>query len=120
MVLAFLMFIVSNSRAQVYKAIDNGIKATVNSIDVEIRFYSPSIVRIVQSPQGRSFSKESLSVIKQPQKVAVSVKQQGDLLQLTSEKLRVGLNVKSGDYVCVQFRELQNIPKKVNLVDGCF
>jgi alpha-D-xyloside xylohydrolase len=35
-------------------------------------------------------------VIKKPQKTTFKVKQQGDVLNLTSEKMRVSLNVKSG------------------------
>ena len=97
MILFLFLSIHISSKAQTYKAIDNGIRTTVDSIDIEIVFYSPSIVRILKSPKGHSFSKESLSVIKQPQKTIFNVKQQSDLLNLTSEKLRITLNVKSGD-----------------------
>jgi alpha-D-xyloside xylohydrolase len=96
-VFSFFLAITISSKAQTYQAINNGIKATVDSIDIEISFYSPSIVRILKSPKGRSFSKESLSVIKKPQKTAFKVKQQGNVLSLASGKMHVKLNVKSGD-----------------------
>ena len=96
MILFLFLFIRISSRAQIYKAVDNGIKTTVDSIDIEIVFYSPSIARIVKSFKDRRFTKESLSVIKQPEKTSFSVKQQGDILNLASEKLRISLNVKSG------------------------
>src|SRR6185295_19427361 len=86
-----------SSHAQNLQKTDLGIKTVINSTAVEIQFYAPSTVRIVKSPSGRSYTKESLSVIKQPQKTTINIKQQGDLLNLTSEKLRIVLNVKSGD-----------------------
>lgn len=67
MVLSLFLSISSSSEAQVYKAINNGIKATVDSVDIEISFYGSSIVRILKSPKDNNFSKESLSVIKKPQ-----------------------------------------------------
>jgi alpha-D-xyloside xylohydrolase len=97
LVLSLFLTIGVNSKAQIYQAINNGIKTSADSADIEISFYTPSIVRILKSPKGRSFSKESLSVIKKPQKTAFNVKQQGDALSLTSEKMRISLNVKSGD-----------------------
>ena len=45
MILFLFLFIRISSRAQ----IDNGVKTTVDSIDIEIVFYSPSIARIVKS-----------------------------------------------------------------------
>ena len=49
---------------------------------MEIQFYSPSIVRILKWPEGKTFTKESFSVIKVPQKTAFTVKQEGDELSL--------------------------------------
>lgn len=85
-----------NGHAQSYQKNDTGIKATVGSLNIEIQFYSPSIVRIVKYPAARSFSKQSLSVIESPQKTAFSVKKKGDVLTLKSEDLSVNLNLKSG------------------------
>jgi len=82
--------------AQPYQKTDFGIKSSINSIDVEIQFYGPSTVRILKSPEGNAFTKESLSVIKTPQKTAINIKQQGDELSLKSEKLLVLLDLKSG------------------------
>ena len=93
--LAFCFF-VNDSNAQSYKKNDIGIKATIASLNIEIQFYSPSIVRIVKYPFGQSFSKESLSVIATPQKTAFSVKQKGDVLNLKSESLLINLNLTSG------------------------
>jgi len=63
---------------------------------VEIQFYGPSTVRILKWPEGKLFKKESLSVIKTPQKTSVKIKQSGDELTLKSENLQVLLNLKTG------------------------
>lgn len=91
----FVLFAVT-AQAQLYQKTGLGIKAKINSTDVEIQFYNPSMVRILKSPEGKSFSKESLSVIKKPEAVKFSVNQQGDVLTLKSDKLKVGVDLKSG------------------------
>ncbi|MEO6547319.1 MAG: glycoside hydrolase family 31 protein [Ferruginibacter sp.] len=95
-VLVIFLALGINSKAQSYTPVNNGIKATIDSIDIEIAFYSPTIARIVKSPTASSFTKQSLSVIKQPQKTVFSKKQQGDVLNLSTDKLTVSLNLKSG------------------------
>lgn len=82
--------------AQAWQKTDLGIKTEINSVVQEVQFYSPSIARIIKSPAGRSFTKESLSVIRKPEKTAFSTKQQGDVLNLKTDKLHVSLNLKSG------------------------
>jgi alpha-D-xyloside xylohydrolase len=97
-IVVLLLFAVNNSMyAQNYQKTGFGIKASVDSFEVEVQFYSPSTVRILKWPKGHNFTKESLSVIKKPENTAVNIKQQGDILNLTSKKLRVGLNVRSGE-----------------------
>jgi alpha-D-xyloside xylohydrolase len=65
-------------------------------MDVEIQFYGPSIVRIVKSPEGKTFTKNSLSVVKKPQGVKLSIARQGDIISVKSDKLKVSLDTKSG------------------------
>ncbi|WP_410795615.1 TIM-barrel domain-containing protein [Parabacteroides sp. FAFU027] len=65
-------------------------------MDVEVQFYSSQIVRILKSPLGSKFKKESLSVIKTPEKVAFSINQNGDLLFIRSANVKVDLNLKNG------------------------
>lgn len=91
-------FSVSNSsNAQSFQKTDLGIKTVINSNAIEIQYYNPSTVRVLKSPAGRSFVKESLSVITEPQNAAFSVKQQGDLVNLRTAILNVALNLKTGD-----------------------
>lgn len=85
-----------NSSAQSFQKTDLGVKTEVSSMNIEVQFYSPSIARIIKSPAGRSFTKESLSVIKKPQKTTFNVKQQGDLLSLKTTALSIVLNLKDG------------------------
>ncbi|KFC59597.1 glycoside hydrolase family 31 protein [Flavobacterium gilvum] len=73
-----------------------GIKANIQSMDVEVQFYNPHIVRIVKSQEGFVFKKESLSVIKTPQVVNLIVNQQGDIVSLKSEFIQVTLDLKTG------------------------
>ena len=97
LILIFFLVISFGSRSQSYRPVDNGIKSTVDSVDIEISFYSPSIVRIVKSPADHTFSKESLSVIKKPQKTTFSAKRHGDLLSLKTATLVIVLNLKNGE-----------------------
>jgi alpha-D-xyloside xylohydrolase len=92
----FVLLIQENSKAQSYQKTDLGVKTVVNAINVEIQFYDPSTARVLKSPEGKSFSKQSLSVIKVPQKTDFSVKQQGDVLSLKSKNLTATLNLKNG------------------------
>ena len=73
-----------------------GVKTKLQSIDVEVQFYSPSIVRVLKSPVGVAFKKESLSVTKKPQQTKFTIQQKGDIVSLKSEKLKVDVDVKSG------------------------
>jgi len=95
-IVLFAFVLVSSIEAQTYQKTDLGIKSNINSIDVEIQFYGPSTVRVLKWPEGKTFRKESLSVIKTPQKTAYSIKQRGDELSLKSENLVVVLNLKNG------------------------
>lgn len=65
-------------------------------MDVEVQFYSPGIVRILKSPEGVAFKKESLSVTKKPQQTKFTIQQKGDVVSLKSEKLKVDVDLKSG------------------------
>ena len=96
-IIGVLTFVVNICNAQSWQKTDLGVQTEINDVKIEISFYSPSIVRIIKSPKDHSFTKESLSIIKKPQQTTFNVKQQSDLLNLTSERLRISLNVKSGD-----------------------
>lgn len=81
---------------QDYQKTPEGLKATIHSVDVELQFYTPSIVRILKSPSGWKYTKESLSVIETPQKVKPSITQEGNTVRLKSTEMEVILNLESG------------------------
>ncbi len=82
--------------AQPYEKTEHGIRATVDSLTIETQFFSPSLVRVLKNPGSTAFTKASLSVVQAPQNVAVDIRQIGDDLLMTSESLRVTLNLKTG------------------------
>lgn len=84
-------------QAQSYQRTEQGVKATVNAVDIEIRYYSPDLVRIIKTPQGRPFNAKSLSVIMEPGKTPVAVKQLGETVQLRSTSVTVKLNLTTGE-----------------------
>lgn len=102
--LCFVMVSVMSSQAQTVQKTDWGAKTVINSTEVEVRFYSPSIVRIQKWPAGSDFNKQSLSVTKTPEKTKFSVAQQGDRLLLKSSKMLVTLNLKDG---AVSFQDVR-------------
>ena len=96
LMLSFLMIFAMIVQAQSYQKTDLGLKAKINSTDVEIQFYGSSTVRVLKSPSGKTFTKESLSVIKKPHASKLAINQQGDVVSLKSDKLKVDVNMKSG------------------------
>ncbi len=105
--LSLLVIFVISGLAQSYQKTDSGIKTKINSVEVEVQFYSPSEVRIIKWPEGTIFKKESLSVIKTPEKTAFNVKQKGDELLLKSNALLTELNMKNGK---ISFKSLKGEP----------
>ena len=88
-----LLIMVTCVWSQNFQKTDMGVKSTINSVEVEIQFFNPSTVRVLKSPEGKSFKKESLSVIEIPKKISINVEQKGDDILLTSERLKVKLNL---------------------------
>lgn len=82
--------------AQTLEKTDAGIKAITQSVDVQIQFYAPSVVRIVKSPANHTFTKESYSVISQPQVVKLTTQQDGTIVRVKSNALTVELDLATG------------------------
>lgn len=92
----FLLVLSFGAYAQSYQKTSLGIKARINAMDVEIQFFSPSTVRVLKSPIGKNFTKESLSVVKKPETTKLAIHQQGDVVSLKSNRLKVDVDLKSG------------------------
>ncbi len=84
------------TNAQSYKKPDFGIRASIDSVTIEIQFFGPSTVRVLKLPEDKTFAKNSLSVIGSPQKITLSIREAGSELFLNSDSVRAGLNLING------------------------
>ena len=82
--------------AQTFRQTKQGITGTTQGMDFEIQFVSPEIVRVVKAPEGRSFTKKSLSVVKSPESMSVTTEKKGETVSLKSNAVRVDFNVGTG------------------------
>ena len=81
---------------QSYVKTETGIKTTIDSMVVELNFYTADIVRVTKSLSGESFEKKSLSVVKEPENVPFKVKESGIHILLESELLLVQIDTQTG------------------------
>ncbi len=81
---------------QSYEKTQLGVKATVDSTEIEVQFYSPEIVRIVKSEAGFGFEKQSLSVVKEAESIELTTETKGDEIVVSSSDITVHLNQKTG------------------------
>ncbi|MFM2291934.1 MAG: hypothetical protein RIS29_1747 [Bacteroidota bacterium] len=91
-----LFFQLQNSTAQNYQSTSTGFKATVQSVNIELKFYSSGIVRVTKSPEGTNYRKESLSVVKVPENTPVEQQFSNNIVSLKSNKLLVTADLSSG------------------------
>ncbi len=82
--------------AQTYESTELGIKASINSIEIEIQFYSPTILRVIKYPKGKEYNKQSLSVVQKPVKNAFKIKLAGNNVILDGKSLQAILNLHTG------------------------
>lgn len=96
---AVLSLMAGTSQAQEFQRTENGIKTTVNHSDmnIEIQWFTPSSLRILKTPQGKTVEKKSLSVIAQPTETKLRITTAGDsLITMKSASLTVTLNTLNG------------------------
>jgi alpha-D-xyloside xylohydrolase len=82
--------------SQTFQKTDLGVKATVQSTQIEVQVFGPSVVRVVKYPAGKSLDKVSLSVTKKPEKTAFTVSQEGAVVRVRTQKGNVLLNTQTG------------------------
>lgn len=99
-----LLFVASNLYSQTYEKTESGVQTTANSVTTKIQFYSPEIVRVIKSPEGEKVNKQSLSVIRTPEKTAVITSQNGQVVTLRSSALAVDINFETGK---IAYRDLK-------------
>ena len=86
--LILLVCFTSEITAQNYTSTTNGVKANIESLDVEIQFFSPDIVRVLRVPEGATVNKKSLSVVKTPETIQINTSKTADKVVLTSSALK--------------------------------
>jgi len=134
-IIVIMLFTFQHSFSQKYQKTDLGIKVNTQSVQIEIQFFSPEIVRILKSPQGVPFEKKSLSVIKEPMKTDLKIVEEENKVALQSSAMKVQLDTKTGkvsyfnlqgeplftekDYG-VQFTPIQDVDTKTFLVRQAF
>ncbi len=82
--------------SQYFQQTPQGVKGNTQGMDISIEFYTPSIVRIYKTPEGKPYEKKSLVVTKNPEQISVTFSENGDFLTMKSAELQVKLNKKSG------------------------
>ncbi|WP_244950851.1 glycoside hydrolase family 31 protein [Pedobacter suwonensis] len=83
-------------QAQSFQKTPQGIHTVIQSMDVEISFYSPNIVRVFKKPEGSQQKKESLAVIKRPEKLKLDIKNNGQTVTISSSVIAATVNLKTG------------------------
>ena len=73
-----------------------GMKCTTQGMDIRVEFYSPSIVRVYKTPEGKPYNKESLVVVKSPETVKVDFSEEAGQTVLKSSTLKILINPATG------------------------
>ncbi len=82
--------------AQQYKKTAYGIETTVNDQVISLQFFSSKTIRVFKHPLGKPSKKESLSVIKNPEKTDFKVSEGSNFLEISNSSLLIKLNTKTG------------------------
>ena len=82
--------------AQNVQRTGQGVKYSTQGMDISVDFYSPSIVRVYKTPEGKTYNKESLVVTKSPETTTIEVSQEGGLYAVKSSQLKVLVNPATG------------------------
>lgn len=83
-------------QAQNYQKTSQGLKANTQGMDIEVAFYSPSIVRVYKTPEGKPYEKKSLIVVKSPGQTPVEFSENGKNIRMKSAEMQVELNTLTG------------------------
>lgn len=102
--LAILLAMTSLTFGQSYQQTATGLKTSLQSMNVEIQFLSPGIVRVLKAPEGLAYEKKSLSVVKTTEQTSLKGSKNGDVVTLTSSALNVDVNLVTGK---VSYRDAQ-------------
>ena len=65
-------------------------------MDIEVQFFAPAVARVIKSPEGVAYEKQSLSVIAKPEKVSFKVDIQDNKIVLNTSELSVSVDTGTG------------------------
>ena len=65
-------------------------------MDIEVQFFAPAVARIIKSPEGVAYEKESLSVIAKPEKVSFKADIKDNKIVLNTSELSVSVDTGTG------------------------
>lgn len=85
--------------AQTVEQTPNGVKATVDTLVVELQYYTPASVRVLKYPvsEAGKLTKDSYSIIAKPETVDFRMNKSSVRVSLKSDVLGVTLNLKTGE-----------------------
>lgn len=72
------------------------ISCSARGMDIEVTFYTPSIVRVLKHPKTVTSLQESLVVIKTPEQVSVATSQDGVISTASSDNVTVKVDRRTG------------------------
>jgi alpha-D-xyloside xylohydrolase len=94
---AFLLSAEANNiLAGQYRQTSSGVTTSLYSMDIEVRFITPEIVRIYKTPENSQYVKKSYTVVRQPEQVNLNVSRQGETVLMKSASLQVSLHTETG------------------------
>lgn len=88
--------ILLSSCSKQYIKTQRGFTAERDSTIIDVQFFSPETVRLVKSKKGFNFEKKSLAVIKEPEQVPFSISTKKDLIEASTDKMKVSLDMTTG------------------------
>ncbi|SHJ91051.1 glycoside hydrolase family 31 protein [Epilithonimonas mollis] len=91
-----VIIVSGNIYSQSYQKTDSGLKFSAGNLNFELKLYGENMVRIIKYPVGKSFEKNSLSVIKKEQKTKFSVSESKNIISLRTNDLNILIDAKSG------------------------
>lgn len=83
--------------AQGYRKTETGLRATADGLEVEVSFYTPSVVRVLKYPAGTRPERENLVVVKEKERVAFeTTSRSADEVVLSTSDVQVSYHVQTG------------------------
>lgn len=82
--------------AQDFQKTSSGIQTTINGVNVEIQFFTPSVIRVIKSPEGVAVQKQTLAVVSKPEKVSVKTAIKDGCIVLNSSELHINVDAQTG------------------------